>query len=125
MTTGNKRLLLFDIDGTLIHSGGAGVHALKLTLAEHFGMADDLHDIEIAGMTDSGIVVSILKKHRIPATNENIAAFLDSYVHFLSLELPRREGKLLPGVRELLERFKWRPHAALDLGAGVAHRQAV
>ncbi len=94
MTTGNKRLLLFDIDGTLIHSGGAGVHALKLTLAERFGMADDLHDIEIAGMTDSGIVVSILKKHRIPATNENMAAFLDSYVHFLSLELPRREGML-------------------------------
>ena len=115
MTNQNKRLLLFDIDGTLVHSGGAGVHALKLTLAERFGIADDLHDIEIAGMTDSGIVVSILKKHRIPATNENIAAFLDSYVHFLSLELPRREGKLLPGVLELLEKLKSRPHLVLAL----------
>jgi hypothetical protein len=46
---------------------------------------DDLSNIEIAGMTDSGIVVSILNKHNIPATNENISAFLDSYVHFLSL----------------------------------------
>jgi phosphoglycolate phosphatase len=119
-----KRLLLFDIDGTLIHSGGAGVQALKLALSERFGIADDLHDIEIAGMTDSGIVVAILKKHKIPATNENVSAFLDSYVHFLSLELPRREGKLLPGVLELLEKLKSRPHLALALLTGNVSRGA-
>src|SRR5437870_9794247 len=124
MTNQNKRLLLFDIDGTLVHSGGAGVHALKLTLAERFGIADDLHDIEIAGMTDSGIVVSILKKHRIPAINENVSAFLDSYVHFLSLELPRREGKLLPGVLELLEKLKSRRHVVLALLTGNVSRGA-
>src|SRR5712692_1009733 len=93
-----KRLLLFDIDGTLIHSGGAGVEALKLALTERFGIKDDLHDIEIAGMTDSEIVISILRSHKIPTTAENIAAFLDSYVHFLSFELPRRKGKLLLGL---------------------------
>src|SRR2546430_17719540 len=89
-----KRLLLFDIDGTLIHSGGAGVHALKLTLAERFDLTDDLRDIEIAGMTDLGIVVSILKKHKIPVTTENHNAFLYSYLHFLFLLLPFREGRL-------------------------------
>src|SRR5437773_11864205 len=61
-----KRLLLLDIDGTLIHSGGAGVHAFRLTLAERFDITDALHDLEMAGMTDSGIVVSSLKKHHIP-----------------------------------------------------------
>ena len=101
-------MLLFDIDGTLIHSGGAGIHALILAFKERFGIDDDLHDIEIAGMTDSGIVLSILNKHKIPATNENVSGFLDSYVHFLSLELPRRKGNLLPGVLELLERLKSR-----------------
>ena len=124
MTEPHKRLVLFDIDGTLIHSGGAGVHALKLTLAERFDIGDDLHDIEIAGMTDSGIVVSILKKHKIPATNENVSAFLDSYVHFLSLELPRREGKLLPGVLELLKKLKSRPHLVLGLLTGNVSRGA-
>jgi phosphoglycolate phosphatase-like HAD superfamily hydrolase len=119
-----KRLLLFDIDGTLIHSGGAGMNALKLALSERFNIADDLHDIEIAGMTDSGIVVSILKKHKILVTNENISAFLDSYVHFLSLELPRREGKLLPGVLELLEKLKSRPHLVLALLTGNVSRGA-
>jgi phosphoglycolate phosphatase len=120
----DKRLLLFDIDGTLVHSAGAGVHALKLTLAERFGIKDDLHDIEIAGMTDSGIVISILKKHKIPVTNENVTAFLDSYVHFLSLELPRRKGNLLPGVFELLEKLRARPHLVLALLTGNVSRGA-
>src|SRR5437870_7490257 len=119
-----KRLLLFDIDGTLVHAAGAGVESLKLALTERFGTKDDLQDIEIAGMTDSGIVISILNKHQIPATNENNAAFLDSYVHFLSLELPRRAGKLLPGVLELLERLKSRPHLVLALLTGNVSRGA-
>src|SRR5882672_8753573 len=124
MTKTQKRLLLFDIDGTLIHSGGAGVQALKSAFRERFGIADDLHDIEIAGMTDSGIVVSILNKHKISPTNENISAFLDSYVHFLSLELPRRKGKLLPGVLQLLEKLKSRPHLVLALLTGNVSRGA-
>lgn len=119
-----KRLLLFDIDGTLIHSAGAGVQALKHVLVERFKISDDLGDIEIAGMTDSGIVMSILNKHKIPPTNENVAAFLDSYVHFLSLELPRRVGKLLPGVLELLEKLKQRPHLVLALLTGNVSRGA-
>src|SRR6266480_3791695 len=44
-----KRLLLFDIDGTLIHSGGAGVEALKLALKERFEITDDLHDRDQLG----------------------------------------------------------------------------
>src|SRR5207249_9154920 len=120
MTKTDTRLLLFDIDGTLIHSGGAGVQALKSAFKERFGIADDLHDIEIAGMTDSGIVVSLLNKHKIPATNEHLSAFLDSYVHFLSLELPRRKGKLLPGVPKLLKKLKSRSHLVLALLPGNA-----
>jgi phosphoglycolate phosphatase len=124
MTTQTKRLLLFDIDGTLIHSGGAGVHSLKSAFKERFDIDDDLRDIEIAGMTDSGIVASILNKHKIPATNENVSAFLDSYVHFLSLELPQRKGALLPGVLDLLERLKSRPHLVLALLTGNVSRGA-
>src|SRR5438045_9682801 len=101
-----------------MYSCCAGVHALKSAFKERFGVADDMHKIEIAGMTDSGIVVSILNKHKIPATNENMSAFLDSYVHFLSLELPRRKCKLLPGVMQLLRRLKSRTHHVLALLIG-------
>src|SRR5437762_10842712 len=75
-------------------------------------------------MTESCIVIIILKKHKIPATNENITAFLDSYVHLLSLELPRRKGKLLPGVVELLEKLRARPHVVLALLTGNISRGA-
>src|SRR5216117_1569080 len=124
MTKTQKRLLLFDIDGTLIHSGGAGVQALISAFKERFAIDDNLHDIEIAGMTDSGIVLSILNKHRIPATKENVSALLDSYVHFLSLELPRRKGKLMPGVLALLGQLKTRPHVVLALLTGNVSRGA-
>jgi phosphoglycolate phosphatase len=119
-----KRLLLFDIDGTLIQSGGAGVFALQRVLADRFQIEDDLRDIEIAGMTDSGIVINILKKHRIPPNPENVAAFLDSYVHFLSLELPQRVGTLLPGVLDLLRKLKTRPRVVLALLTGNVARGA-
>jgi phosphoglycolate phosphatase-like HAD superfamily hydrolase len=119
-----KRLLLFDIDGTLIQSGGAGVFALRRVLKDRFQIEDNLSDIEIAGRTDSGIVMSILKKHGIPGSHENIAAFLDSYLHFLSLELPQRIGTVLPGVLELLNRLKERPHVVLALLTGNISRGA-
>jgi phosphoglycolate phosphatase len=119
-----KRLLLFDIDGTLIQSGGAGVFALRRVLTDRFQIDDDLRDVEIAGRTDSGIVMSILKKHEIPASHENIAAFLDSYLHFLSMELPQRIGSVLPGVLELLNKLKDRPHVVLALLTGNISRGA-
>ncbi len=73
------RLVLFDIDCTLINTGGAGTRALQLVIKNRYGVDDDLHDIEIAGRTDSGIVARILQKYGIEPTSENIAAFLDAY----------------------------------------------
>jgi phosphoglycolate phosphatase-like HAD superfamily hydrolase len=68
--------------------------------------------------------MNILKKHRIQPSTEKVAAFLDSYVHFLSLELPQRVGALLPGVLELLEKLKTRPQVVLALLTGNVVRGA-
>ena len=56
-----KRLLLFDIDGTLVNTGGAGIEALKLIVHNRFDAKDFLRDIEIAGKTDRAIIRDILR----------------------------------------------------------------
>lgn len=112
------KLLLFDIDGTLLTSGGAGEKALRLALKDRFGCDDDLANVEIAGKTDSGIARRIFASHGIEATAENLSAFYDGYLHHLALELPKTNGRLLPGIVELLEALKSRPQVAMALLTG-------
>jgi phosphoglycolate phosphatase-like HAD superfamily hydrolase len=120
----SRRLLLFDIDGTLIDSGGAGIQSLKDVLQKQFGISDDLRDIEIAGKTDTGIVHQILRKQKIAADDATTTAFLDLYLEFLAEELPQRNGKILPGVKELLPRLRERPQNVLGLLTGNLERGA-
>ncbi len=119
-----KTLLLFDIDGTLITSGGAGERALRRGFRERFGIDDDLKNVEIAGRTDSGIARAMLRTHGVAETPENITAFVDSYLTHLALELPQAEGRLLPGVLTLLEALKSRPEMVLALLTGNVVRGA-
>lgn len=119
-----KRLLLFDIDGTLIDSRGAGIQSLKYVLQQQFGVIDDLRGVEIAGKTDTGIVHQILRKQNIAVTEEKTAAFLELYLEFLAGELPQRQGRLLPGVAELLPRLQARPQNVLALLTGNLRRGA-
>ncbi len=103
MTTQNKRLLLWDIDATLITTAGAGDQALRRVVARRYGAEDNLRDIEIAGRTDAAIVRSILQKYGTATTIENIGGFLDEYIDRLGELLPRLNGHVMPGVAEILE----------------------
>ena len=119
-----RRLLLFDIDGTLITSGGAGEGALKDAVKARFGMDEDLEGIPLAGRTDSLIARTILEKNGLHATPENAAALLDSYLHFLGERMPRHEGRLLPGMLELLGILSNNPDCVLALLTGNIARGA-
>ncbi|MEK0446915.1 MAG: Phosphoglycolate phosphatase, partial [Verrucomicrobiota bacterium] len=117
-------LILFDIDGTLLTSGGAGETALRLGFAEEFGIEDDLRSVEIPGRTDSGIALRLLSRHGIPVHQENIERFLNGYLRHLASLLPQRAGRLLPGVLPLLQTLQTRPHIALGLLTGNLERGA-
>jgi phosphoglycolate phosphatase-like HAD superfamily hydrolase len=120
----DKRLLLFDIDGTLVSTGGAGVVALKRVIEKRHGVKDDLHDIEIAGRTDSGIAADILKKYGTPQEEADIQKFLDEYVAFLGQALLTAEGEILPGILEILNQMHPRPDRVLGLLTGNVKRGA-
>jgi phosphoglycolate phosphatase len=119
-----KRLLLFDIDGTLVNTGGAGIHALKIVIKNRYATDDDLGDIEIAGKTDSNITADILKKYGVAQTSANIDSFLDEYVDLLRNLLPKLDGRVLPGIKQILTRMKAKPERVLGLLTGNVERGA-
>jgi phosphoglycolate phosphatase-like HAD superfamily hydrolase len=118
------RLLLWDIDGTLLSTGGAGERGLVRIVKERFGVDDKLKDIEIAGRTDVAIARQILRKYNVPTTPENISDFLAEYLRKLEDILPHIQGRVLPGVAELLERLHRNPARVLALLTGNLRRGA-
>jgi phosphoglycolate phosphatase len=120
----DKRLLLFDIDSTLVNTGGAGFKALQLVIEKRYGVQDELDDIEIAGKTDANIAADILKKYGGAATKENVGIFLDEYVDLLARLLPKLHGHVLPGIAEILSRMKAKPNRVLALLTGNIARGA-
>jgi phosphoglycolate phosphatase-like HAD superfamily hydrolase len=119
-----KRLLLFDIDSTLVNTGGAGFKALQRVIKNRYGAADELDDIEIAGKTDRNIAADILEKYGVAPTTENVSALLDEYVDLVARLLPQLNGCVLPGIYEILTRMKAKPDRVLGLLTGNIERGA-
>ena len=117
------RLLLWDIDGTLI-SGAAGRRAIALATAQRFGHGADLEGIEIGGRTDSNIARQILVKYGEEPVEQRLRSFLDLYLDLLAQELPRTDGKVLPGILSLLQRSKQLADIHLGLLTGNLRRGA-
>ena len=97
---------------------------MRAAFKERFGVDDDLSSISFAGSTDGAIARQMFAPHNIPPTAENIADLFDGYVHHLALELPRREGKVLPGIVELLEALHGREDCVLGLLTGNIEKGA-
>lgn len=94
--------LLFDIDGTLIDSAGAGGRALQKALADQFQIAET-RPVTLHGRTDLGIMSELLESHGLAATPESLEELSSHYFRLLPEELSRQGGRVLPGVLELLE----------------------
>jgi phosphoglycolate phosphatase len=120
-----KKLILWDIDGTLIVSHGAGVRAMERAFEHRFGLKADLGKIDWAGRTDTWITGEVLRQNGIPPTPENCHDYLETYVELLPGELREGpQGRVLPGVLELLETLHQRPDIAQGLLTGNLRRGA-
>lgn len=120
----DRRLLLFDIDGTLISSGGAGEAALKDAMLSRFAVEEDLDGIILAGATDGRIARELLEKHSISVSPENVSALLDTYLGHLTERIGRHDGRLLPGIVSLLKVLSERTDVVLALLTGNVSRGA-
>lgn len=119
-----KTLLLWDIDGTLIDSGGAGERGLKLSLKREFGIDDDLSWLEYFGRTDVWIARHILEHHFGRASSTDIQRFLDGYLKGLCEEMPNPRAQLLPGIAEIVSHVARQPNLAQGLLTGNLQRGA-
>ena len=111
------RLILFDIDGTLIDSGGAGVRSLDLALKDLFSIENGFHGISMAGKTDTQIIKEGLMKYGIP-TNGTIDAVIKAYLKNLQKEIQNDRKHVKPGIYEVLEALKTLQELGLGLLTG-------
>jgi phosphoglycolate phosphatase-like HAD superfamily hydrolase len=113
------KLVLFDIDGTLISDGGAARESFALALHEVYGYTGDLRRYDFSGRTDPQITHMVL--HDAGWTEEAIAERMprlwEHYVAELARQAPRR-ARELPGIRELLDDLHLHSEVILGLLTG-------
>lgn len=112
-----RRLVLFDIDGTLITDGGAAREAFAVALAAVFGYEGDLSRYDFSGRTDPQITFMVLRDAGVPdATIEaGFPKLWDAYLTGLARNAARDgQVRVLPGITPLLERL--RAHSGVLLG---------
>jgi len=113
------RVILFDIDGTLLLTGGAGLRALDRVFQNQFGVEDAYRGVEFHGRTDLAIIRAIIRKQldRDPKDGE-LERIADLYVETLGQVLTEGSPsfRVLPGAREALDAL----HARADVTLGLA-----
>jgi phosphoglycolate phosphatase len=98
-----KPVLFWDIDGTLLTTARAGVFSLEEALEQVSGVRADLQGMATSGMTDYAIAEAALAGVGHATDEETVQRFLEIHGRQLPEYLHRREGHVLPGVREVLE----------------------
>jgi phosphoglycolate phosphatase len=107
------RLVLFDIDGTLIRTGGAGERAFARVAASEFKAPNGTAHLSFAGRTDISIVRDFFTHHRIEPSPVNFQRFFHRYAFWLDQLLEQAGGRVLPGVRESIEALRALPKPPL------------
>ena len=113
------KVLLFDIDGTLVLTGGAGLRAMTRAFEEVFDVRESI-DVPMAGRTDAWIVSQVAARHGFVCDEDALGRFHDRYIAHLARELhqPGPRKGMMPGVRALLETLAPRDDVYLALLTG-------
>lgn len=111
-------VILFDIDGTLLSSGGAGQAAMEAAFRREFLPTLPAVDIPTAGRTDRAICTDLFTQFGIRNDPTEWSRFQAAYLELLPAQLKQRTGMVLPGVLELLSRLSSRDDVLVGLLTG-------
>ncbi len=100
------KFILFDIDGTLIDSGGAGTRSLDLAFEEMFSIRDAFKSVSIAGKTDIRIIKEGLELHNLDCSDNLITEFCMNYIKHLGIQIKNGKGHVKNGVKDALDAIK-------------------
>ena len=96
------KLILLDIDGTMIHAKGAGGLAFGRAFGSMFNLPDGAKGLRFAGRTDLSLLHEFMGMHGILSSRALERDFFALYAHWLAEMLPQFEGNVFPGVRDLM-----------------------
>jgi phosphoglycolate phosphatase len=113
-----RQILFFDIDGTMLSTGGAGQRAMELALVEEFRIRFPFEGVLTAGRTDRGIADEIFARYKLVDSPAERERFMRSYLERLPDCLQTLPGELLPGVKDLLHHFQHDVSVHLSLLTG-------
>ncbi len=111
-------IVLFDIDGTLIQTGGAGKVAFAETFDELFGVTEISEIVGFAGRSDRAIAEELMRVHGVEVTPENWQRFTTAFLPRLERALPSLAGEVLPGVVSLLDNLASMNNVTIGLLTG-------
>ncbi|MFQ5593814.1 MAG: HAD family hydrolase [Anaerolineae bacterium] len=121
------KLVLFDIDGTLLDSGGAGRRAMIMAFQNVFGTTGPIGDYFMAGKVDAQIVIELMTAAGLPgaAIHGQMPAYFEFYIEELQRIIGHYAVRALPGVVELLDRLAVHPDIVIGLLTGNIWRGAL
>lgn len=109
---------MFDIDGTLIDSGGAGTRAMDSAFEEMFSVRSAFKEIRMDGKTDPQIINEGLELHGIENSSGVVPEFCRTYVRHLKNDISGNRGHVKKGVREVLDALMSRSGYVMGLLTG-------
>ncbi len=115
-----NKLLIFDIDGTLLLTGGTGRISFERAFYEIYGIQDSWGDVVPDGKTDQNIFGEIFKRHfnRLPGPNE-LKNLFTHYARHFEIEIDITPGfQIMPGIPVLIDHLSTLSHVTLGIATG-------